>query len=183
MNLKKPQNSSCNLGHLCEAWCPISSCSLSFGEDVWFSEDRILYQVVYIFSPSLFRLVRTSSDEWKSDEMRGDDRATVMTGSLALANCLWWSPSLYCNACTNIHSSSLNTVPFAYSVCVWMQTRTCMFKVPRSACVGISIRPLCVLSSLQVMFRGIPEPLAVCVITAVCLTDEHPNYRPPTQGV
>lgn len=73
--------------------------------------------------------------------MRGDDRATVMTGSLALTNCLWWGPSLYCNTCTNIHFSSLNSVPFTHSVCVCLRTRTCMFKVPRSACVGISIRP------------------------------------------
>lgn len=72
-----------------------------------------------------------------------------MTGSLTLTNCLWWTPSLYCNTCTNI-SEKLRLIR-QQCECLW--TRTCMFKVPRSAGVGISIRP-CVFAPL---FRSCSE--------------------------
>ena len=36
----------------------------------------------------------------------------------------------------------------------------------------------CSFSSLQVMFRGVPEPLAGCVITADCLTNSQITGRP-----
>lgn len=63
------------------------------------------------------------------------------------------------------------------SVCVRKHALACL-KCHVALVLVFQLDPACSFSSLQVMFRGVPEPLAGCVITVDCLTNSQITGRP-----